>query len=417
MFLILTTHQTQCKTFTFFVGLDLETGLKREEIRTTHENVQKTMTKHGFRYSCTPNLFSAVLRQSSLFYNVEYGIIGLMDMENNRIACFDTHALTRSIKLDTTSTYTSMTSILLAMHQLQIDLTVNLPSFCRGKWQRNHPASIISVFNEVFFPNTSSISVNIEENTGGLTLPCTPGLHTDVVAIDVDSMYPTIMLVHGLVDAYPCLRDYIQQGLHIKQRVHSIPHLRKLSKYLLNTLYGAFGCRHFNAYNLNVMRRTCAIGRQMIKGMKTLVELFQGNVIYGVTASIFATNIDYDLILSRLTEKFPFFSFSIDKYPKMVIVTQNHYVALKDDAAVIHRGTLFRQKNANKIQKKMYYEIVSAALQCFESEEIILMDVVEKIEEANRQLSQDLKESLRQELFRVLQHTGHASILAVLVIG
>ena len=174
--------------------------------------------------------------------------------------------------------------------------------------------------------------------TGGYVIEPTKGYYQQpVYVLDVKSLYPTMMINHNIsFDTVNCdcckyvdearvsaeIMDIINDGLIqeekrdqtywiCKKKTGIIPKL--LSKFrderfrqqelgnismqlalknLINGIYGLFGTDFFEFADYRVAELTTAFGRKVLQYMKeTAKEVYNFQVIYGDTDSIFVTNI------------------------------------------------------------------------------------------------------------------------------
>jgi hypothetical protein len=403
MFVVLTHTFTACATFINFIGLDLTTGERRQEVRASEGDVRRTMKKYGFVYSCPPNLFVEFIRKANFCRQID--VLTVMDKEHRTIVTYDVNALKKCLGLDVTYIVDTISCVLLATYVCQLDFSMRSCT------------SVIAVFNSMF-PDTRTGKTEAQ-GSGGFVLDTVPGLYVDVVEIDVDSMYPSIMVHYNTVAVGPCAQEvlaFLQQGLAIKKYVEGIPHLRRLVKFLLNALYGAYRCPAFHLYCPAVAEKTCRLGRKMLHRMKFLAHQ-DGQVVYGVTDSVYVCGVhDIDLV-EKFKEEFPAFSFSVEVYESMVIVAKNHYVALKKNDEILHRGTVFRRKNVTQLEKTLFDGILRSALVMARKKELdvdVLYDMGQMMDDATLRLSTTERERVKTNLKQILQYTGHESLVSLI---
>ena len=218
--------------------------------------------------------------------------------------------------------------------------------------------------------------------TGGYVIEPTKGYYRQpVYVLDVKSLYPTMMINHNIsFDTINCecckddsnakvsteIMDIINDGLiHEEKRDQSywickkktgiIPRL--LSKYreerfrqqevgntsmqlalknLINGIYGLFGTDFFDFADYRVAELTTAFGRKVLQYMReTAKEVYNFEVIYGDTDSIFVTNIqDVNLIGKFITECWIVdeVDVEVDKiFTKFLITKKKHYIGIHED--------------------------------------------------------------------------------------
>ena len=107
-------------------------------------------------------------------------------------------------------------------------------------------------------------------------------------------------------------------------------------KNLINGIYGLFGTDFFEFADYRVAELTTAFGRKILQYMKdTAREVYEFEVIYGDTDSIFVTNIkDIELIDKLITECWIVdeMDVEVDKvFTKFLITKKKHYIGIYED--------------------------------------------------------------------------------------
>ena len=389
-----------------FTGICLDTGLCKKEVRSVQDGLQARMDELGFRFSCPPDKFALFFKKIRYHVDPVSGITRIFDTLREYVVSYYLRALCKIFGINMDTNITAITSVLLASYLLQTDLT-------RNTTQRDQPF-IISVFNRVF----SYLSPGREKKSeprGGMTLPCVRGEHVGVVSVDVDSMYPSIMLNENTIKVLKeshRVRGFLQRGLEVKSAVSHVPYMRKLSKHILNSFYGAMRCPAFIGYNPEVAEETCAYGRKFILDMHRVAEEHGGRVVYGVTDSLFVTGMEGNTLLDVMHQNFLPYKFSHDVISRMVIVNNNHYVSMSSEGEVTHRGTLSRRKGTTVQLKEIFNDLVGLALRN-DFNGNMLFEMVETLNTASATLSTEDRNELRSNLVQIFQYTGNGSLAAL----
>ena len=110
-------------------------------------------------------------------------------------------------------------------------------------------------------------------------------------------------------------------------------------KNLINGIYGLFGTDFFEFADYRVAELTTAFGRKVLQYMKeTAKDVYNFEVIYGDTDSIFVTNVqDIELIDKFITECWIVdeVDVEVDKvFTKFLITKKKHYIGIYDNPAI-----------------------------------------------------------------------------------
>ena len=218
--------------------------------------------------------------------------------------------------------------------------------------------------------------------TGGYVIEPTKGYYQQsVYVLDVKSLYPTMMINNNIsFDTVNCdcckndheakvsaeIMDIINEGLtkeekrdHVywicKKKIGIIPNL--LTKFrderfrqqelgnismelalknLINGIYGLFGTDFFEFSDFRVAELTTAFGRKILQYMReTAKQVYNFDVIYGDTDSIFVTNIsNIEFINKFITECWIVneVDVEVDKVlSKFLITKKKHYIGIYED--------------------------------------------------------------------------------------
>jgi DNA polymerase elongation subunit (family B) len=219
--------------------------------------------------------------------------------------------------------------------------------------------------------------------TGGYVLEPIKGYYQQpVYVLDVKSLYPTMMINHNIsFDTVNCdcckddheakvaseIMDIINEDLTeedrrdqdywiCKKKIGIIPKLlykfreerfrqqeqgnismQLALKNLINGIYGLFGTDFFEFTDYRVAELTTAFGRKVLRYMKeTAKEVYDFEVIYGDTDSIFVTHIlDSNLIDKFITECWIVDEVDVEVdrvFSKFLITKKKHYIGIHQDS-------------------------------------------------------------------------------------
>jgi DNA polymerase elongation subunit (family B) len=218
--------------------------------------------------------------------------------------------------------------------------------------------------------------------TGGYVIEPTKGYYQQpVYVLDVKSLYPTMMINNNIsFDTVNCdcckdnlearisreVINNINEGLTEKEKRNQnywicrkktgiIPKLlsrfieerfrqeelgntsmQLALKNLINGIYGLFGTDFFEFADYRVAELTTAFGRKVLQYMKeTAKEVYDFEVIYGDTDSIFVTNIiNIELIDKFITECWIVDEIDVEvdkRFTKFLITKKKHYIGIFED--------------------------------------------------------------------------------------
>jgi DNA polymerase elongation subunit (family B) len=128
--------------------------------------------------------------------------------------------------------------------------------------------------------------------TGALVLEPKPGLYTNVVAVDVVSLYPTVILDRNIDildfggQVLPHLVGYFfRRKLEEEERGNKAG--RETYKLLANSIYGLLGYEGFRFFDENKAEMVTRTGREVLTRIKREFEDLGFQVLYGDTDSCF----------------------------------------------------------------------------------------------------------------------------------
>lgn len=146
-----------------------------------------------------------------------------------------------------------------------------------------------------------------------------PGLYTNVIKLDIASLYPSIMLIYKLgptpqkdPNGYflSVLRYLTQERLKFKKLGKTEPYYKMISdayKILINSFYGYLGADNHPYNNMEAAEKVSAYGRKIIKYMISILKELKCNIVEVDTDGIILScpNNEHKQIVEHLQSKLP----------------------------------------------------------------------------------------------------------------
>jgi DNA polymerase, archaea type len=211
-----------------------------------------------------------------------------------------------------------------------------------------------------------AIPAPVEAHTfpGGHTEIRQSGLLRNVLNVDIASLYPSIMLSHGIKPAtdsggvfQPMLRELTTQRLAYKReaKAASDPAVRVRAdarqaalKVFINSFFGYLGTNRMNWADPMQAERITATGQQLVKQLAGLVEAADGQVVEIDTDGVYftapegcATPEQREALVARLNAGLPD-GITVELggvYPAMLSHKVKNYALLAEDGAVTIKGS------------------------------------------------------------------------------
>jgi hypothetical protein len=153
-----------------------------------------------------------------------------------------------------------------------------------------------------------------EKYEGGLVL-CRPGLYRSCIKLDVNSLYPHIMLAYDIRSRkdpeghmLAWLRSLLEERLRIKARAREGDPTAKVAdaalKVMLNSAYGFLG----SGYPFNDIRAAAAVtafGRKLLTAMVAAAEDAGGTVVAADTDGLIVATKEPEHVLNAITAALP----------------------------------------------------------------------------------------------------------------
>lgn len=228
---------------------------------------------------------------------------------------------------------------------------------------------------------------------GGLHLEETSGFHTNILCLDFDSMYPSIICAnkHLFSDDYAAFISCIEYVLTRKRSFNAGDIRRNICKRILNAFYGLTNFRYSALYNPEITQNVCEKGRELLLALYNFLERIGYTTIYGCTDSVYIkkrsgdifTEEEIEKIQRKLKKNFVLgpYIFRVTSYSSLFIVSKNHMVGLKQDSNIEHCGTMVKRKAFSDAEKMIFNDIIRLILMKKD-----LSSIAQKISVINQEL-------------------------------
>jgi len=248
---------------------------------------------------------------------------------------------------------------------------------------------------------TTKAIIKGKKYKGAIVVEPVPGIHFNVVVMDFQSLYPSIIKVYNLgyqsilCPHEECRDNKVPDTPHWickKQRalesalIGSLRDLRvnwykpkakdsKLSKELrnwysviqsalkviLNASYGVFGAETFDLYCPPVAEATAAIGRNIITQTINKARELGIEVIYGDTDSLFLKNPSLDKIeiLAEWSRETLGMELELDKFYRYAVLSsrKKNYLGILEDGKVDVKGLTGKKRHIPLLIKRSFDEL------------------------------------------------------------
>lgn len=239
--------------------------------------------------------------------------------------------------------------------------------------------------------NNNVEKVNYE---GALVLEPISGVHTNVVYVDVNSLYPNVIINNNIdIDGYNgevfpyLMRNFLDMRAEKKKLYKETGEKRydveqQVYKILANSHYGLLALKYFRYYNPEKAGQVTGGGRDVLMKMKNYLEDEVGaQVIYGDTDSEFvslsnvigAKSVDKksliavaNTIVNLINEQINPFTVKLEDVFNKVLFMQDdegkgikkRYIAMDYDGNYYYRGIELRRSDYCKFAKDMLNRVI-----------------------------------------------------------
>jgi DNA polymerase elongation subunit (family B) len=227
------------------------------------------------------------------------------------------------------------------------------------------------IYENLYTPKKDVIADEKRGYEGGISELLYRGLHHNVAKIDVNSMYPSIMLRYGICSikdneqrSLSVLKTMVEERLKFKKLAKvgdkSADHRQNALKILINSQYGFLGVGYYSYNDMEAAALVTAIGRKILTLMVEIIEE-EGGIVIGVDTDgiIYShptnTTKVYEVVASKLPS-----GITIDlEFEKTGIYAPKakNYVLVSSDGKVSCKG-LYRKRNRYPLQNNHPLEII-----------------------------------------------------------
>jgi DNA polymerase elongation subunit (family B) len=281
--------------------------------------------------------------------------------------------------------------------------------------------------NGFFQPVMSLDKLLRERDHGGLIFAPTVGLHTNVAALDFESMFPHLILTKNI--SYENLhKDKKNDGFLLEftsetlnRRLH-YKHLRKelegkpqewfwcetrqqALKEILFCTYGYSGCWANKFGNMDTFMEINKVARESLVSAMNIARAHGYKTLYGNNDSLFlhktgATRVNYDSLADKIAENLDLPITVENHFKYLVLLPQkserefgaiNRYYGLNYDGELVCRGIELRRRNTPPYIVSIQTEALFKLLNQKTSKEVLtkgIKEVEKVISRATRALSQ-----------------------------
>lgn len=265
------------------------------------------------------------------------------------------------------------------------------------------------------------LNIDKEGYEGAVVLDPIVGMHTNVVYVDINSLYPNV-IIHKKIDidgfggeVYPeIMKELLEKRAEMKVKYKETGNQmynveQQIYKILANSGYGLFGNAYFRYYNKDKAAMVTGGGREVLMKMKDFLEQKMGaTVLYGDTDSEFVSlsnligneAVDKDAlvklansIVNLINDEIDPFAVKLEDVFKKILFfksgngdkgAKKRYIALDYDNSYYYRGIELRRKNYCEFAKE------------------VMMQAMDKIfkEEKSRSEVESWLNEMKRELFR-----------------
>lgn len=196
---------------------------------------------------------------------------------------------------------------------------------------------------------------------GGLVLEPVPGLYENILYMDYNSLYPTIILekdlcftgnqilpkvIKELISRRKEIQEFLVRnhdtgnagyGAGVDCKDWELLNFKQLAiKKIANSVYGSLGCEVFRFYCPGIAEKIASVGRDILNHTVTIVQQLGLKVIYGDTDSIMiqskSQNQAFELgkfLEARINMQYSFVNISVKEiYSRLLIIQKKNYAGI-----------------------------------------------------------------------------------------
>jgi DNA polymerase elongation subunit (family B) len=238
-------------------------------------------------------------------------------------------------------------------------------------------AKMTGIFLREYYRNKCSIPSKQEktEFQGALVGAKDRGIFENVYHVDVNSLYPNVMLRYNICPKSDTLKLFPQVlksltdiRFDLKERAKQTGKERykaseQAHKILINSLYGLLGSNFFNWNDMSEAARVTETGRKILTDMERIIEEdCKCKVLEMDTDGIYLTSgakIDEEQFLEQLNAKLPDgIDCDIEYYKFFCNMLPKNYIRVTEDGTMKMSGVSFRSRAIEKFGKEFIRESI-----------------------------------------------------------
>ncbi len=274
---------------------------------------------------------------------------------------------------------------------------------------KGNATKINSLLLREYFSKASAVPYPAEGRMfpGGYTDVRVTGVVRPVINVDIASLYPSLILTHGLFPQgdrlgvfEKVLRELLTQRLAIKQKLKSLSDPREFSqldarqgafKIIINSFYGYLGTARMSFADLNAAEEVTRLGQETVKTMALVVEELGGRIIEVDTDGIYLEPPEefrrpggYDKFTQKIDDQMPE-GISVElggEYDAMLSYKVKNYALLSSDGELTIKGSGMKSRGLEPFLRRFIEDSIR----------LILEDRADEMERLYEEVKHDLSE-------------------------